>query len=170
MLNGNKLQPKIDRKPSKIAKWWNKSGYKVLYVIAFPIAIGSLIHDRIKYAPSNYTMDDMPKIHKWLDKCLPKVIKHNCKDLRRIVVRLSGDCECNFTSDYMQSSGWIPRRYRHKFWVLNHEVKAHMWDNYHIKGYDTIIAHDRASWKKVDPFGLIHYNDEHDKAVFFQKR
>lgn len=170
MLDGNKLQPITERKPSKVAKWWNKSGYKVLYVVAFPIAIGSLIHDRIKSAPSRYTMDDMPKVHRWLDKCLPRMIKHNCRDLKTIVIRLRGDCDYNFSSDSLQSSSWVPRKYRRKFWMLNSDVRAHMWDNYRIKGYNTIIAHDRDTWKKVDPCGVIHYSDKYDKAVFFQKR
>lgn len=169
MLNGNKLQPKVEREPSHLTKWWHKNNYKVWRVVLFPLWIADIIQD--KRSPSHYTLADMPKVYKVMDKCLPKIIKHECNRVDTIAIHIRGnvDGRISFSQDSLTYCPKVPRRYRRFFANLNWEVKQHIWDYYFISGYTKTILDSKEKWREAEP---KFWTDEpwYSKIVIFNKR
>lgn len=169
MLNGNKLQPKVEREPSRLAKWWRKNDYKVWRVVLFPLWIAETIQD--KRSPSHYTLADMPKVHRIMNKCLPKVVKYECRDVDTIAILIRGDVWGNyqFDQDALRTCRKVPRRYRRFFTNLNWDVKQHIWDRYSISGYTKTFLDSEEKWRKAEPKFWTH-DPKYSKMVIFSKR
>lgn len=170
-----KEKEKIDRKRNnKIRKWWKKNDYKVIRVILFPIWIYAILEEKYKksqHAKIKKCQDIKPIFKKYLDKVMPFMVAHYCKDAKQILI--SGDCymgDIEFNDFYSSTIRKKYSRIGNFFTIYYDELKKYILSEYQIEGYEKMILDSYRTWneaKEKFDWADIPYNVDYCKGVVF---
>ena len=117
------------KEPSKIRKWWNKNGYKVLRVIFFPIWIAGIIHEKTKKYLNGRQVWNEERANEILNYYVPR--------------KSDWDEEDKSFYFFDNGYGWgklanryLKRKDRRFFQVNRYELRWYLINNFELEGFE----------------------------------
>ena len=168
------FKKKEKREASKIRKWWQKHGYKVLRVLLFYVWIPCWCHQKLKdkrYKEMSYN-DNTTK--KYLDKCLPTLVAH-CEESSDVFLFHHCEDYGGIHFFWTFNSSWFEKKFKKQssyFVKFSREVEKYIISNYQVNGYDKIVLDNYKLWSDAcDRFDWnVPYNADNAVGVVFFKR
>lgn len=167
------FKKKEKREASKIRKWWQKHGYKVLRVLLFYIWIPCWCHQKLKdkrYKEMSYN-DDTTK--KYLDKCLPALVAHHEESSDVFIFHDCDDYD-GIRFYWSFSASWFRKKFKKQssyFVKFSREVQNYIINDYQVEGYAKRVLDNWIDWSDVcKRFDWDKpWNVDHAKGAVFYK-
>lgn len=159
-----------ERQNRGFRSWWRKNGYKVCRVVLFPIWICVLCKEKYAKYRSEHFTEDVSKTKRYIDKAIPKLVKHYVEDPSCILISFgSFGYYGDFSTEDFKNKFVVGHRIAQYFYDIGYYRRRDMLLDYDIDGYEKMVIDNWIKWDKaVEMFGWEpNYDKDKDKAVVF---